>query len=55
MKGDNEGSSKDHPNTSMVGVTPAHTAQHSPTTGASTPIEADVSILNSIYELYADL
>ena len=50
MEEDNEGSSNDHSNTSMLGVKAAHTARHSPTPGASTPIEADVSIRRPIHD-----
>jgi hypothetical protein len=51
MKGNNEGSSKDHSSTSMLGAKPTHTTQHPPTPGASTLIEADVSILHSVHEM----
>jgi hypothetical protein len=51
MKGNNEGSSKDHSSTSMLGAKPTHTTRPPPTPGASTLIEADVSILHSVHEM----
>jgi hypothetical protein len=51
MKGNNEGSSKGHSSTGRLGAKATHTTQPSPTPGADTRIEAEVSILHSTHEM----